>query len=252
MKKKICIISIFIFVCINIFGFCNVLAIEPSEETNEGANNNFIICIDPGHQGKGDNRGEPVAPGSGNKKARVSSGTAGVATKRAEHIVNLEASMILKELLINKGYKVIMTREDSEVNISNVERAEIANNANANLTIRIHCDSLNDGGKTGASILVPAKNSKYTSSIYDESNKYATTLCNTLKEHNIRVNGIFERNDITGFNWSKVPVIILEMGFMSNYNEDKMLSSPEYQRVLMECVAKAIDEYRGIELINDN
>ncbi|MDY3360743.1 MAG: N-acetylmuramoyl-L-alanine amidase [Clostridium celatum] len=225
------------------------LACEPNEKS-ENDKSNFIICIDPGHQGKGDNRGEPVAPGSNNKKARVSSGTAGVATKRAEHVVNLEAAMILKEILVNNGYKVVMTRESADVNISNVDRAEIANKANADITIRIHCDSINDGGKVGASILVPSKESKYTSTIYEESNKYATILCNNLKESNVKVNGIFERSDITGFNWSKVPVIILEMGFMSNYNEDRMLSNPEYQRMLMECVVKSIDEYRVTEKYN--
>ena len=40
------------------------------------------------------------------------------------------------------------------------------------------------------------------------------------------------------------------MGFMSNYNEDRMLSNPEYQRMLMECVAKSIDEYRVTEKYN--
>ena len=54
---------------------------------------------------------------------------------------------------------------------------------------------------------------------------------------------MFERNDITGFNWSRVPVVILEMGFMSNYNEDQMLSDPTYQKLLMRCVAESIDKY---------
>ena len=40
-----------------------------------------------------------------------------------------------------------------------------------------------------------------------------------------KVNGIFERDDLTGFNWSKVPVVLVEMGFMSNYNEDEMMSN---------------------------
>ena len=60
-----------------------------------------------------------------------------------------------------------------------------------------------------------------------------------------KVNGIFERKDITGFNWSTVPVIIFEMGFMSNYNEDKMLADKLYQMKLMECVSNAIDEYKN-------
>ena len=151
--------------------------------------------------------------------------------------------MILKELLIQKNYNVIMTRETEDVNISNAERAEIANNANANITIRIHCDSINDGGKTGATILVPSKDGQHTKNIYCESNRYAEILKQKLQDNNVKVNGIFERSDITGFNWSRVPVVILEMGFMSNYNEDKMLSDPSYQKLLMECVSQSVDKY---------
>lgn len=244
MLGKILFFLIGILINFNLICQANIIGINPVDELTDSSNNSFIICVDPGHQGKMDLKGEPVAPGSRNIKPRVSAGTAGVATKKAEHIINLEAAMILKELLLQKGYSVVMTREIADVNISNRERAEIANNVNANMTIRIHCDSINDSGKTGAIILVPSKSSQYTKGIYGESYRYADILKQTLIDSNIKVNGIFERNDITGFNWSKVPVVILEMGFMSNYNEDKMLSNHEYQKKLMECVAKAIDIYK--------
>lgn len=242
MIRKLLMVFISIVLMLNLITPISASIYEEDGKI-EGENKSFTVCIDPGHQEKGDPKGEPIAPGSGNKKPRVSSGTAGIATKKAEHVVNLEAAMVLKDLLVQKNYNVIMTRETADVNISNAERAEIANNANANITIRIHCDSINDSGKTGATILVPAKNSQYTKNIYCESNKYAEILKKSLQNNNIKVNGVFERNDITGFNWSKVPVVILEMGFMSNYNEDKMLSDPNYQKILMESVSESIDKY---------
>lgn len=208
------------------------------------AKNNFVVCIDPGHQAKGDPRGESIAPGSGQKKARVSSGTSGVGTKRAEYEVNLEAAMVLKGLLEAKGYTVVMTRESHDVSISNAERAEIANRAKADMTIRLHCDSIGNSGKTGTVLLVPSKSSKYTSGIYEASYKYAELLRKALNEASVRVNGIYERSDITGFNYSKVPVIIFEMGFMSNWTEDKMLSDKNYQIKLMNAAAEALDAYR--------
>ena len=244
MIRKLLVVFISILVMLNLIIPVSASIYEEDEKI-ESENKSFTVCIDPGHQEKGDPKGEPVAPGSGNKKPRVSSGTAGIATKKAEHVVNLEAAMLLKDLLVQKNYNVIMTRETANVNISNAERAEIANNANANITIRIHCDSINDSGKTGATILVPAKNSQYTKNIYCESNKYAEILKKTLQNNNVKVNGIFERSDITGFNWSRMPVVILEMGFMSNYNEDRMLSDPKYQKLLMECVSESIDKYSG-------
>ena len=242
MIRKLLIVFMSILIMLNLITPILASAYE-EDEKSESSNKSFTVCVDPGHQGKGDPKGEPVAPGSTNKKARVSAGTAGIATKKAEHVVNLEASMILKDLLIQKNYNVVMTRETADVNISNVERAEIANNANADITIRIHCDSINDSGKTGATILVPSKDCQYTKNINCESNKYAEILMKTLQDNNVKVNGVFERNDITGFNWSRVPVVILEMGFMSNYNEDQMLSDPTYQKLLMRCVAESIDKF---------
>nr|WP_302600013.1 N-acetylmuramoyl-L-alanine amidase [uncultured Cellulosilyticum sp.] len=207
------------------------------------AKEHFVVCIDPGHQAKGDPKGEPIAPGSENKKARVASGTTGVATKKPEYAVNLEAALILKDLLMQKGYEVVMTREVNEVNVSNVERAEIANKAQADMTIRLHCDSIGNGGKSGAVLIVPSKAGTHTAGIYKPSYDYAQLLKKTLEGKGVKVNGIFERGDMTGFNWSKVPVVIFEMGFMSNWNEDRMLSDKGYQQKLMEAVVEALDEY---------
>lgn len=244
--KKLRLLMLF-FVLIS--SLIPVYALDPtndatSQKLNQESQSSFIVCIDPGHQAKGDHKSEPVAPGSGQRKARVSSGTAGVATKKAEYVVNLEASMILKQLLEEKGYTVYMTRESHDVNISNAERAEFANQKKAQMTIRIHCDSIGNSAKTGATLLVPSKTSQYTSSIYEASNAYAECLKATLKEKGVKVNGIFERGDMTGFNWSKVPVVIFEMGFMSNYNEDRMLSDPHYQHKLMEAVVEALEMYQ--------
>lgn len=207
-------------------------------------NKDFKICIDPGHQKKGVNISEPNGPGSSLKKAKVSSGTRGVATKKWEYEVNLDCALLLKKLLIEEDYAVILTRESNEVNISNRERALIGNDNNCNLSIKLHCDSVGNNSKTGASILIPSKNSKYTSLIYKDSYDFAKKLESTLRAKGIKVNGIFERNDLTGFNWSKIPVITLEMGFMSNFNEDKMLNDKSYNEKMMSAVLEAIKLYK--------
>lgn len=237
MKKK----NFIIILIVSIISF-NSLALTPKAFTEE-ENKKLVICIDAGHQKKGDSKLENVSPNSSNKKPRVSQGTEGISSKKPEYVVNLEAAAILKDLLEEKGYNVIMTREEHDVNISNAERAEIANKSKANMTIRIHCDSLKDNSKTGATLLVPSSKGS-TKDIFDESNKYAEILKSNLKENGVKVNGIFERNDITGFNWSRVPVVIFEMGFMSNSCEDAMLCDKNYQRKLMSIVADSIDNYK--------
>lgn len=238
MKKKnifLCVVFILASFIMGGIGEKEIKAKEKSEVT---------ICIDAGHQEKGDSKLEPIAPWSSNKKPRVSSGTAGVGTKNREYEVNLEVAMILKELLNKEGYNVVMTREKNEVSLSNRERADIANKSMADISIKIHCDGSNNSGKRGASILIPSSETKQLASIYGESKRYGEVLCETLKENGIKVNGVFERKDMTGFNWSQRPVIILEMGFMSNWEDDRLLGDKLYQQKIADLIVKSLEKYR--------
>ncbi|MEG0050891.1 MAG: N-acetylmuramoyl-L-alanine amidase [Terrisporobacter sp.] len=217
--------------------------LKDENEKDKNKKESYLICIDPGHQLRGDGNSEPIGPGSPYTKARVSSGTVGISTKKPEYVLNLEASSKLKHILVSKGFKVVMTRENHDVNISNLERAVFANNQKANMVIRIHGDGSDDSSISGASILVPAKSGKFTSGIFDDSKRCADLIKNKMDNKDFEVNGIFERDDLTGFNWSKVPVVLVEMGFMSNYNEDEMMSNPEYQEKMMQCIADGVEEY---------
>ena len=132
----------------------------------------------------------------------------------------MSVALLLKEDLISRGYNVVLTKESVSESKSNIERAEVGNKNNANLVVRIHADSCEDKSVNGASIHVPAKN-EYTSSFYDVSKSYGTKIINTYtKEVNIKNRGVIERNDLTGFNWSKVPVVLVEMGYLSNKEDD--------------------------------
>lgn len=206
-------------------------------------NEQYIICIDPGHQTKGDMSEEPVAPGSSEKKFKVSWGTQGVATKIPEYELTLSASKILKKDLEQMGFKVIMTRETNDVNITNSERAIFANDNNADLVIRIHADGSDDSSITGASLHIPSQDSQYTSKIYPESNECAKLISLQMKQDGFKVNNIYQRSDLTGFNWSKVPVVLVEMGFMSNPEEDQKMAETSYQEKMMKSVAEGAQAY---------
>lgn len=203
--------------------------------------NKKVIVIDPGHANRSNLEKEPLAPGSSVMKIKDGGGAQGVATGTPEYRVNMNVAVKLKTILQNKGYTVVMTKTQDSQSLGNVERANIGNNANAALVIRIHADSSTNTSAKGASMLVPAPINNGTKVIYSASKSYGRTVLNTLVQEVGMVNrGVTEHSDMTGFNWSKVPVILVEMGFLSNSIEDRLLSSQAYEDKIAKALADGI------------
>lgn len=152
---------------------------------------------------------------------------------------------VLKEKLEAKGIQVLMTRTSQDVDISNKERATFANDYKADLFLRLHADGSENPNQSGFAVLTPAEGSPYTKEIYAESLQISQTIVNKMREnHQVKVNGIKFRDDLSGFNWAKVPGVLLELGFMSNPEEDKKLSDPQYVNSLLQSVTDSVEEYR--------
>ncbi|MGH1327054.1 N-acetylmuramoyl-L-alanine amidase [Bacillus pretiosus] len=217
---------------------------EQKVESNE-KQGKFLVVIDPGHQQKANLNLEPIGPGATTQKYKVTDGTTGVVTKKREAVLVLEMASVLKEKLEEKGIQVLMTRTSQDVDISNKERATFANDHKANLFLRLHADGSENPNQSGFAVLTPAEGSPYTKEIYAESLQISQTIVNKMREnHQVKVNGIKFRDDLSGFNWAKVPGVLLELGFMSNPEEDKKLSDPQYVNSLLQSVTDSVDEYR--------
>jgi N-acetylmuramoyl-L-alanine amidase len=199
-----------------------------------------VVVIDPGHGAGGNKEYEFQSPDSDIRKIKDGGGTQGVATGVPEYAVTLKVSEKLKTLLEQKNYTVIMTKTQDYENLGNVERAEIGNNNNADLVIRIHCDGLDNQNITGASMLVPAPIG-YAKGISSKSAEYGQTILDDLVANvGMKNRGVVQRNDLTGFNWSKVPVVLVEMGFMSNPQEDRLLNDDTYENQLAQGLCNGI------------
>lgn len=227
-------------------------AIQQSEEHNikdtskimQSYNNSKIIYIDAGHQAKGDSMLELIYPGGTDKKAKATSGTHGVATGKNEYQLNLEVALKLQKKLEANGYTVIMSRTQNDVNISNIDRAKQGNDSNADAVIRIHADGSENSNITGYSVLIPSAVHNSNQNVISQSKQLGNCMIIAM-QNNLGGNsrGVIERSDLTGFNWSEVPVVLIEMGFMTNPEEDTKMSQDDYQNKIVQSLSDGINSY---------
>lgn len=218
-----------------------------------------IIVLDPGHGGK-----DP--------------GAIGAYGKTYEKNITLAMGRELKSILEKQGYTVYLTR-NSDIFIPLRQRVKIAQKYKADLFMSIHADSALNRKAKGLSVytLSETASDKEAAALAERENKVDIIGGIDFSENSREINDILislsqtdSRNKsskfagymvnemrktvkivdnthrFAGFAVLKAPDIpsaLLEMGYLSNYQEEKLLKQSSYRKKLANSVSKAVNQY---------
>lgn len=215
----------------------------PSEITDNG----YLVVIDAGHQAHGNSNPEPIGPGASETKAKVASGTRGVSTGIAEYEMTLAVAKKLRDELEARGYQVIMIRETHDVDISNAERAQVANDAGADAFVRLHGNGVDDSSVHGILAMCQTSSNPYNGNLYSSSRSLSDQVVDAAAAATgAKRLATQETDSMSGINWCQVPATIIEMGFMTNPAEDEALNTDSYQYQMAAGIADGLDAYFGL------
>jgi N-acetylmuramoyl-L-alanine amidase len=214
-----------------------------------------VIVIDAGHGGQ-----DPGAHGAA----------------AFEKDINLAAAKGLKARLERTGrYKVVLTRE-SDVYVPLESRVRVAQRADADLFISLHSDSGPEPGVRGASVYTLSDKATRRSSQFVSREDWfmkaslagdrgvSDILLDLTQRATRNRSGAFAQMLVTNIEGKApmlrrshrdagfmvllapdVPAVLLEMGFVSNPDDEQLLADPVRRTALMNAVGDAIDDYFG-------
>ena len=201
----------------------------------------LVIGVNAGHQKTPNNTQYPIEPGSSKTSAANKSGTRGKFSRTEEYVITLQISLKLEKLLVENGAQVVMIRRSNNVKLTNIQRSTIMNNAGCDLALNLHCNGSGSPDVSGISTYYRAKGNWV-----NESAMFARELQNgMLAATGAKNEGTHKSYNYMSLNYSTVPALMIEMGYLSSKVEDPLLNTDEYQMKLAQGLLNGIQSAFG-------
>lgn len=206
--------------------------------------NGHVVAVDAGHQAKANAEKEPIGPGSSTMKAKMEEGSVGTVSGVKEYELTLTVAEKLETELEARGYEVVMIRTGHDVNLSHAERSILANESGAEILLRLHANSMENSSIYGALTMCMTESNPYHAELYADSYRLSKKLIDQVcAQTGTKNRGVQTVDNSSAINWCEIPVSVLEMGFLSNPDEDRWLQNEEYQDKMVKGIADAVDLY---------
>ena len=155
-----------------------------------------------------------------------------------EKDLNLQIALKLKSALEEEGYEVMMTRSD-DTYLTLTERAEFANEVEADLFISIHQNSYIDDSTVGGIEVY------YNESTKTESDEVLAQFIQTelVETTGARDRGIRAYDELVVTRKTEMPACLVELGYMTNKSELSLLQSDAYQYKLVTGMVNGINQF---------
>ena len=207
-----------------------------------------VIGIDPGHNGGNFNDPGYINSSVWNGRAWETCDTTGTETDGGytEAQYNFRVAQFLRADLIRAGAHVVMTRTSNRgVGPCVNRRAQIIDNAHANVAVDIHADGGPPSGR-GFTILEPVPDGP-NNKVIGSSDRFAADLRSAFLKGTPMplssydgVNGFTKRDDLAGLNLTTVPKVLIECGNMRNATDARMLTATWFQEAAARAMTAAI------------
>ena len=210
-----------------------------------------VVGIDPGHNGLNYSApqiiNQPIFNGTGTEACD----TTGTATDSgySEAQYNFNVATFLQADLEAEGATVVMTRTNNDgVGPCVTTRAQIIDNAHADVAVDIHADGGPASGR-GFAVLEPVADGP-NNDVVTSSAAFATIMRNAFVAGTPMpvstydgVDGLQPRNDLAGLNLTTVPKVLIECGNMRNATDASLLVTPSFQQQAATAMAEAVTEF---------
>ena len=204
-----------------------------------------VIVIDPGHSSEIPDGKVPLGPGSDEMRDADNYGAVSITNGLHEYELVLDVSLMLRDKLEARGYKVVMVRTTNSGKYSCVDRAKVANDNTAAIFLRVHANAApKDHSKNGAMTICITRDNEFVPAMYKKSRLLSDLI---LKNYVAAVGcyneGVWERDDMIANNWSKVPTTLVELGYMTNEREDPLMQTSAYKQKMVSGLLNGVDAY---------